>query len=78
MAYYRYQSSNPLKVPSVLWWLDMGTAHDAGLQWGPGDIFGFRGIVEAAQDAGPQGLQTLSYFDVSDIRWFRLMNLATL
>lgn len=78
VAYYRFQSDNPLKVPSVLWWLDIGTAQDAGLQWVAGDIFGFRGIVEAYQNAGPQGLQTLRFFDVSDITWFRLMNLATL
>ena len=43
--------------------------------WVAGDIFGFRGIVEAYKDTGPPGLETLSFFDVSDIRWFRLENL---
>jgi hypothetical protein len=54
---------------------DINPSNTAGMQWATGaDIFGFRGAVAALESNG-------SYVDaiaVSDVRWFRLEDVATL
>jgi hypothetical protein len=70
---FSYQANDPLKSPGIMWPWNAGTAHDVGLQWTEGaDVFGFRAIIEAFQNTGAGGLQSLDSFDVSDIQWFRL------
>jgi hypothetical protein len=54
---------------------DINPSNTAGMQWTTGaDIFGFRGAVAALESNG-------TYVDaiaVSDVRWFRLEDAATL
>lgn len=45
------------------------TPHDWGLQWTAGDIFGFRAVGAMRSSQGE-----VDAFDVSDIKWFRLMD----
>lgn len=53
--------------------LGSATPHDWGLQWTAGDIFGFRAVAAMRSSQGE-----VDAFDVSDIKWFRLMDVFEL
>ncbi len=53
-------------------WIDLGTAHDLGLNWSGSQLFGFRGAVELFSLEGESGKRAIDAFDVSWTHWFRL------
>jgi hypothetical protein len=54
---------------------DINPSNTAGMQWTTGaDIFGFRGAVAVLESNG----MNVDAIAVSDIRWFRLEDVATL
>jgi hypothetical protein len=72
---YNSASENVQLAPNgPIQWLPIGTAHDNGLQWVYGDIFGFRGAVEFFTEQGAAIPNTLA---VSTITWFRLEHIST-
>ncbi len=61
----------------LYWWIGSPTPHDWGVQWTQGgDNFGFRAAIEVSSFQVEQGLVAVDAFDVSDIRWFRLQDVA--
>lgn len=71
-------------------WISMGknwgdgnydTPKSWGLNWTSKSseaIFGFRGIIKAYSWRGEDGSEDLDAFDVSDLHWFRVMEIFTL
>jgi hypothetical protein len=77
-----------LPEPWPSWWLTVGnnwsppytTLESLGLSWigSPAGIFGFRGILTAWLYREPVGQITIDAFDVSAVRWFHILPIATL
>jgi hypothetical protein len=49
---------------------DINPSNTTGMDWGKGDIFGFRAAAEVTSKAGAIDATT-----VSDIKWFRLQDI---
>lgn len=76
--HYVQSNYNSALGPNFFWWLGSPTPHDWGLQWTGGDVFGFRAAIEVFQWQGASGLAAVDAFDVSSVRWFRLMDVFSL
>ena len=72
--YVKFQRStdmeiNPNSVQEYYTWVDLGSAHDIGLNWTESQLFGFRCAAELYTHADKKAIEP---FDVSGIKWFRL------
>jgi hypothetical protein len=71
--YLAGQHPHPFGIGTQTYVYDINPSNTAGMNWGLGDIFGFRGALEVS---GPSG--AIDATAVSDIKWFRLQDMFEL